>query len=84
MEQIFKPSVIWDSILAIIPSIPTTMAITVVSGVLGLLFGFVLAVIRIRKIPVLASAGHSVYFLYQRNAAAGTAVSVLLREYRCC
>ena len=54
MEQIFKPSVIWDSILAIIPSIPTTMAITVVSGVLGLLFGFVLAVIRIRKIPVLA------------------------------
>ena len=54
MEQLFKPSVIWDSILAIIPSIPITMLITLIAGLLGLLFGFILAVLRIKKIPVLA------------------------------
>ena len=37
MEQLFKPSVIWDSILAIIPSIPITMLITLIAGLLGLL-----------------------------------------------
>ena len=40
MEQLFKPSVIWDSILAIIPNIPITMLITVIAGLLGLLFGY--------------------------------------------
>ena len=66
MEQLFKPSVIWDSILAIIPSIPITMLITLIAGLLGLLFGFILAVLRIKKIPVLAQLA-TVYISFIRG-----------------
>ena len=76
MEQLFKPSVIWDSILAIIPSIPITMLITLIAGLLGLLFGFILAVLRIKKIPVLAQLAT----VYPGDSAAGAALFILLRD----
>lgn len=83
MEQLFKPSVIWDSILAIIPNIPITMLITVIAGLLGLLFGFVLAVLRLKKIPVLAQLA-TVYISFIRGLRCWYSSSYPITEYRCC
>ena len=83
MEQLFKPSVIWDSILAIIPSIPITMLITLIAGLLGLLFGFILAVLRIKKIPVLAQLA-TVYISFIRGLRCWCSSFYPITGYRCC
>ncbi|MDH2926007.1 amino acid ABC transporter permease [Lonepinella koalarum] len=55
MENLFKPSEIINAIKQIIPSIPITLEIAVIATILGLLGGFILALIRINKIPILYS-----------------------------
>ena len=71
MEQLFKPSVIWDSILAIIPNIPITMLITVIAGLLGLLFGY-------------WPSWRQSIFLLSGGLRCWYSSSYPITEYRCC
>lgn len=47
------PSFIWTAFVQILPAIPVTLQITVVSMVFGLAIGTIVALIRIYKVPVL-------------------------------
>ncbi|QJD87679.1 amino acid ABC transporter permease [Cohnella herbarum] len=47
------PSFIWTAFVQILPAIPVTLQITVVSMVFGLVIGTIVALIRIYKVPVL-------------------------------
>ena len=52
--KIFAPSVIADIMPSILKELPVTLLMTVVSALIGLLLGFLIAIIKIRKIPVLS------------------------------
>lgn len=47
------PSFIWTAFTQLLPSIPTTLAITAVSVTCGFIIGLIAALLRIYKIPVL-------------------------------
>jgi polar amino acid transport system permease protein len=52
--QIFDPSVMVSSFPYILSKLPVTLELTVVSVVAGLLIGFLLALVKINKTPILA------------------------------
>jgi His/Glu/Gln/Arg/opine family amino acid ABC transporter permease subunit len=54
MENIFKPAAITDTMRELLSSIPVTLEIAVVAAILGLVIGFMLAIFRIKKLPVLS------------------------------
>lgn len=49
-------SFIWQALLQLLTAVPTTIAITAVSIVCGLVIGTVVALIRINSVPVLNAA----------------------------
>lgn len=53
MQQIFKPSVILKVLPEMLKYLPTTLEIALVSILIGVLLGFIIAIIRIKKIPIL-------------------------------
>jgi len=53
MGKLFDISVVFSSIPKLLKYLPISLEITAVSMVLGLLFGLLLAIIRIKKIPVI-------------------------------
>ncbi len=53
MPNLFDVSVVWSDFFAILKYLPVTLKLTAYAMVLGLLLGFILAVIRMKRIPVL-------------------------------
>ena len=53
MPNLFDVSVVYDDFWAIIRFLPVTLKLSVFAMVLGLAIGFVLAIIKIKKVPVL-------------------------------
>ena len=53
MLNIFDPSVVIDDIGVLIGYIPITLGLTAAAGIVGLIFGFLLAIIPTRRIVVL-------------------------------
>ena len=53
MPNLFDVGTVYSNFLQIIKFLPITVLLTVVSALGGLLIGFILAVIRIKRIPVL-------------------------------
>lgn len=53
MPNLFDLSVVYNDFFVIIKFLPVTLELTIVSMIGGLVLGFVLAVIRIKKLPVL-------------------------------
>ncbi|MCB2360795.1 amino acid ABC transporter permease [Clostridium estertheticum] len=53
MQDIFKPSFIIESFPEIIKFLPATLEIALISSVIGILLGFIIAIVRIKKIPIL-------------------------------
>lgn len=66
MEELFKPSVIGESFQRLFSSLPVTLEITAVAALLGLLVGFLLALARIYKVPVLSQIA-TVYISFMRG-----------------
>lgn len=66
MEELFKPSVIGNAFFKLFSSLPVTLEITVISALLGLLLGFLLALAKIRKIPLLSQFA-TVYISFMRG-----------------
>lgn len=64
--DLFKPSAILEGIERIIPNIPVTLEISAVAAVIGIVLGFLLALFRIRKIPVLAQLA-TLYISFMRG-----------------
>lgn len=54
MGEIFKPKIILEAAEELLLAIPTTLEITVVSAILGIVLGFILALFRLKKWPVLS------------------------------
>lgn len=53
MKDIFKPSFILESLPEILKYLPATLEIALVSIIIGVLLGFIIAIIRIKQIPIL-------------------------------
>lgn len=53
MQEIFKPSFILESLPEILKYLPATLEIALVSIIIGILLGFIIAIIRIKQIPIL-------------------------------
>lgn len=53
MLNIFDVDVVFKDVKSILEFVPVTLYISIISGLIGLLIGFLIAVIRIKKIPVL-------------------------------
>ncbi|GEA32941.1 amino acid ABC transporter permease [Clostridium diolis] len=53
MQDIFKPSFILKSFPEILKYLPATLEIALVSIIIGLLLGFIIAIIRIKQVPIL-------------------------------
>lgn len=66
MENIFKPSTILDGIKGIIPNIPITLEIAVVAAIIGIILGFILALFRVKKLPVLSQLA-TLYISFMRG-----------------
>lgn len=66
MEELFKPSVIGTAFVKLFSSLPVTLEITVVSALLGLLLGFLLALAKVRRIPILSQFA-TVYISFMRG-----------------
>ena len=84
MEQLFKPSVIWDSILAIIPSIPITMLITpdrrAARSAVRLYFGRAAD----KEDSRAGSVSDSIYLLYPGGLRCWCSSFYPITGYRCC
>ena len=66
MENIFKPSAIFEGIKGIIPNIPITLEIAVVAAIIGIILGFILALFRVKKLPVLSQLA-TLYISFMRG-----------------
>ena len=66
MENIFKPSAILEGIKGIIPNIPITLEIAVVAAIIGIILGFILALFRVKKLPVLSQLA-TLYISFMRG-----------------
>ncbi|MGO3170962.1 MAG: ABC transporter substrate-binding protein/permease [Bavariicoccus seileri] len=64
--KIFAPEMIPGIIKQIIPRLPITIFMTLVSAMIGLILGFLIAIVKIRKIPVL-SQFFSVFVSFMRG-----------------
>ncbi len=64
--NLFKPSAILDGMWRIIPNIPTTLEIAAVAAVIGIIMGFLLALVRIKKVPGLAQLA-TLYISFMRG-----------------
>ncbi|WP_238900013.1 amino acid ABC transporter permease [Clostridium sp. YIM B02500] len=53
MQDIFKPSFILKSFPEILKYLPATLEIALVSIISGLLLGFIIAIIRIKQVPII-------------------------------
>ena len=53
MLNIFDIDVVFKDVKSLLLFVPITLYISVISGIIGLVLGFLLAVVRIKKIPVL-------------------------------
>ena len=53
MKSVFDPKYILEFIPKLVEALPVTLLMTAVAMVGGLLLGFVLAIIKIKKVPVL-------------------------------
>lgn len=54
MTNLFDFKVVFSAIPELIKYLPTTFLLTIMAGVMGLIIGLLIAVVRIRKIPVLS------------------------------
>ena len=52
MKSVFDPKYILEFIPKLVETLPVTLLMTAVAMVGGLLLGFVLAIIKIKKVPV--------------------------------
>lgn len=66
MINLFDVKVVWNDIFEIISFIPITLELTAWSFVIGLILGFLLALIKIKKIPVLNGLA-GVYISFMRG-----------------
>ena len=66
MENIFKPSAILEGIKGIIPNIPITLEIAVVAAIIGIILGFILALFRVKKLPVFSQLA-TLYISFMRG-----------------
>lgn len=64
--NLFDPSAVWEGIVRIIPNIPTTLEITLVASVIGIAVGFLLALFRLKKWPVLSQLA-TLYISFMRG-----------------
>lgn len=64
--NLFKPSAIWEGIVCIVPNIPQTLEIAAVAAVIGIVLGFLLALCRIKKFPVLSQFA-TLYISFMRG-----------------
>lgn len=64
--NLFKPSAIWEGIVRIVPNIPQTLDIAAVAAVIGIVLGFLLALFRIKKFPVLSQFA-TLYISFMRG-----------------
>lgn len=53
MANIFEPSYIWKFIPQLLAALPRTLEMTAVAAIGGLVLGFLIAIVKIKKIPVL-------------------------------
>lgn len=53
MLNLFDIHVVFSDIAELVKYVPITLALTLASGVLGLILGFVMAIIRIKRMPIL-------------------------------
>lgn len=66
MSNIFDPSYIWEFIPKLLQALPVTLEMTIVAAIGGLVLGFLIAVVKIKKIPVLQQIC-SVYVSFMRG-----------------
>ena len=64
--NLFKPSAIWEGIVRIVPNIPQTLEIAAAAAVIGIVLGFLLALCRIKKFPVLSQFA-TLYISFMRG-----------------
>ena len=64
--NLFKPSAIWEGIVRIVPNIPQTLEIAAIAAVIGIVLGFLLALFRIKKFPVLSQFA-ALYISFMRG-----------------
>lgn len=53
MSNIFEPSFIWEFIPQLLSALPQTLEMTAVAALGGLILGFLIAIVKIKEIPVL-------------------------------
>ena len=63
MKSVFDPKYILEFIPKLVEALPVTLLMTAVAMVGGLLLGFVLAIIKIKKVPVLRQIVHYMFHL---------------------
>ncbi len=56
MEKLFDAKIVFTSIPALLEVFPVTLELTVVSALIGLVLGLIIALVRMNKIPVLSQA----------------------------
>ena len=66
MPKFFDPSVVWEGIPQLLPYLPITMEIVLVSAFFALLLGFAIALIKVNRVPVLQKVA-AVYVSYMRG-----------------
>ena len=67
MENIFRnQTAILEGIKGIIPNIPITLEIAVVAAIIGIILGFILALFRVKKLPVLSQLA-TLYISFMRG-----------------
>ena len=66
MKSVFDPKYILEFIPKLVEALPVTLLMTAVAMVGGLLLGFVLAIIKIKKVPVLRQIC-ALYVLFMRG-----------------
>lgn len=66
MPKLFDPSIVWEGIPQLLPYLPITMEIVLVSAFFALLLGFAIALIKVNRVPILQKVA-AVYVSYMRG-----------------
>ena len=74
--NLFKPSAIWEGIVRIVPNIPQTLEIAAAAAVIGIVLGFLLALCRIKKFPVLSQFA-TLYISFMRGTPLLVQLSII-------
>lgn len=66
MPKLFDPQIVWEGIPALLPYLPITMEIVLVSAFFALVLGFAIALVKVRRVPVLQNLA-TLYVSYMRG-----------------